>query len=60
MTENTKIDPNCDHKDCDCLVLAEEPHQAIGVKWEYKERQNPRWGTVTREGLVVVVERIKR
>lgn len=53
MNEKTKFDPNCDHKDCDCLIDAEEPNQALGVKWEYKERQNPRWGTVTREGLIV-------
>ena len=35
-------------------VIAEAPEQGDGYpKWEYKPRQNPRWGTVTREGLVV-------
>ena len=45
---------NCDHKDCDCEIIAEQPQQEdIYPKWEYKPRQNPRWGTVTREGLIV-------
>ena len=44
---------SCTHEDCDCLVNAEQPEQRMGPKWEYKERQNPRWGTVTREGLIV-------
>jgi len=44
----------CDHTgDCLCEIPAEAPDQELGVKWEYRERQNPRWGTVTREGLVV-------
>lgn len=35
-------------------VTAEAPQQGDAYpKWEYKPRQNPRWGTVTREGLVV-------
>lgn len=53
MTENTKFDPECLHEDCDCEIAAEEPVQEIGVKWQYKERQSPKWGTVTREGLIV-------
>ena len=35
-------------------VTAEAPVQDDNYpRWEYKPRQNPRWGTVTREGLVV-------
>lgn len=45
---------DCTHEqDCDCLVDSEQPQQKLATKWEYKERQNPRWGTVTREGLIV-------
>jgi len=29
------------------------PEQAATHKWEFRPRQNPRWGTVTREGLIV-------
>ena len=43
----------CDHTDCDCLITAEAPKDQEYPKWEYKERQNPRWGTVTKEGLIV-------
>jgi len=43
----------CDHSgDCDCLVSAEAPLQEK-PKWEYRERQQPKWGTVTRDGLIV-------
>jgi hypothetical protein len=34
-------------------VEAVAPEQAATHKWEFKPRQNPKWGTVTREGLVV-------
>ena len=34
-------------------VEAEAPEQAAPVKWEFRPRQNPQWGTVTREGLMV-------
>lgn len=49
------LEKACDHtSDCDCEVPAEQPVQEdIYPKWEYKPRQNPRWGTVTREGLIV-------
>ena len=63
MTENIKDSgpiaaraPNaaCDHTgDCDCLVESQAPLQDSTAKWEYKERQNPKWGVVEREGLVV-------
>lgn len=33
---------------------SEEPTQDPAVpKWEYKERKDPKWGTVTKEGLIV-------
>lgn len=36
------------------LVDAEEPHQELGTpRWDFKPRQNPKWGTVTKEGLVI-------
>jgi hypothetical protein len=44
---------SCDHSDCDCLVTAESPLQTYDEKWEFKPRQNPKWGSVTKEGLVV-------
>jgi hypothetical protein len=31
----------------------EAPEQQEKVKWEYKPRKNPKWGEVTRRGLVV-------
>ena len=41
-------------EELETLVEAEEPEQELGTpKWEFKPRQNPRWGTVTKEGLVV-------
>ena len=44
----------CNHEhDCDCEVTAQEPAQELAHKWEYKPRQNPKWGVVEREGLVV-------
>jgi hypothetical protein len=32
---------------------AEAPEQRQPVKWEFKPRKNPRWGEVTKKGLVV-------
>lgn len=34
---------------------SEEPHQDLSKypKWEYKERKDPKWGQVTRDGLIV-------
>lgn len=39
----------------DADLPSEEPKQDLTKypKWEYKERKDPRWGTVTRDGLVV-------
>lgn len=34
-------------------VEAQAPEQAATHKWEFKPRQQPKWGTVTREGLIV-------
>mgnify|MGYP006292261933 CR=1 FL=1 len=34
-------------------VEAEAPVQDIEHKWEFKPRQNPKWGTVTKDGLIV-------
>lgn len=31
----------------------EAPEQTAPVKWEYKPRKNPKWGEVTKRGLVV-------
>jgi hypothetical protein len=31
---------------------AEAPEQRAAVKWEFKPRRNPKWGTVTKAGLV--------
>jgi hypothetical protein len=31
----------------------EAPEQQEPVKWEYRPRKNPKWGEVTRKGLVV-------
>ncbi len=44
----------CTHEhDCDCEVEAQKPSQDNPVKWEYKPRQNPKWGTVEKPGLIV-------
>ena len=34
-------------------VAAEAPEQHEAPRWEFKPRQNPRWGVVTKPGLVV-------
>jgi hypothetical protein len=34
-------------------VEAEAPEQTATHKWEFKPRQSPKWGTVTKEGLIV-------
>ena len=35
-------------------IEAETPEQQDGTPaWEFRPRQNPKWGTVTREGLIV-------
>ena len=34
-------------------VEAVAPEQAARHKWEFKPRQQPKWGTVTRDGLIV-------
>ena len=47
------VKTECSHEDCDCEIPAETPLQEIAVKWEFKPRQNPKWGTVTRQGLIV-------
>ncbi len=38
---------------CDCEIEAEVPLQEISEKWQFRPRQNPKWGTVEREGLIV-------
>jgi hypothetical protein len=44
----------CSHEqDCDCLIEAQTPIQELETKWEFKPRQNPKWGTVEKEGLIV-------
>jgi hypothetical protein len=37
------------------LLPSEEPHQDLSKypKWEYKERKDPKWGQVTKDGLIV-------
>lgn len=42
------IEPETDEE-----VEAEEPEQATRHKWEFLGRQNPKWGTVTKQGLVI-------
>lgn len=32
---------------------SEAPKQKAAVKWEFQPRKNPKWGQVTRQGLVV-------
>lgn len=47
------IKPDCDHQDCDCELEAEAPKQEYHEKWEFRPRQNPKWGQVTKDGLIV-------
>lgn len=37
------------------ILPSEDPIQDLTVypKWEYPERRDPKWGTVTKEGLIV-------
>lgn len=50
---DNKINPEDQPLDDTQEVEAVAPEQAATHKWEFKPRQNPRWGTVTREGLIV-------
>jgi hypothetical protein len=43
MTENEDLLPD---------LPAEAPEQRAAVKWEFKPRKNPKWGTVTKQGLI--------
>lgn len=40
-------------KDDDRLVESEQPEQQATHKWEFKPRQEQKWGTITKQGLVV-------
>jgi len=54
MEKKTINNQECTHEhDCECVIPAEPPSQDYAEKWQYKERQQPKWGTVTKEGLVV-------
>jgi len=48
MDENTNIPEQSD-------LPSQEPEQDLTKypKWEYKERKDPKWGEVTKQGLVV-------
>jgi hypothetical protein len=48
MDENTNIPEQSD-------LPSQEPEQDLTKypKWEYKERRDPKWGEVTKQGLVV-------
>jgi hypothetical protein len=49
-----QLPTECRHEhDCACEIPAEAPQGQEYVKWEYKARQQPKWGTVTKDGLVV-------
>ena len=37
----------------DIEIEAEQPVQEVRYKWEYKPRQNAKWGTVVKEGLII-------
>jgi len=42
-----------ENKDSD-LLPSEQPEQSPDFpKWEYEERKDPKWGEVTRQGLVI-------
>lgn len=47
------LQSTCDHTDCDCLIEAQAPIQNYEERWQFKPRQNPKWGQVTKEGLIV-------
>jgi hypothetical protein len=46
LTQNIDTSPD---------LPSEEPHQDLTKvpRWEYKERKDPRWGQVTKDGLIV-------
>ena len=41
------------NQNIDTELEAETPRQTEKEKWVFKPRQSPKWGTVTRDGLVV-------
>ena len=48
--DKTLTDPTLDEN---AEIAAEAPEQQAAHKWEFKGRQAQKWGTVTKQGLVV-------
>ena len=42
-----------DHEELAPELPAVAPEQRAAVKWEFKPRRNPKWGQVTKAGLVI-------
>lgn len=51
-TINQTPNPECEEQN-EQLVDAQAPDQAATHKWEFKPRQSVKWGTVTKQGLIV-------
>jgi len=52
MTTPTDITPTDTFETLE-EINSEAPQQQEAVKWEYPPRQHPKWGTITKEGLIV-------
>jgi hypothetical protein len=50
--DNSQQNP-LDEQDNDIEVESQAPEQQAIHKWEFQPRQNPKWGTVEKRGLVV-------
>ena len=56
MTQiNKHMDNNELEEDLPDPLPSEDPEQDLSIipKWEYPERRNPKWGSVTKQGLVI-------
>jgi hypothetical protein len=51
MTATVGLTPVSDPDEIE--VEAESPEQSASVRWHHPRRQKQKWGTITREGLVV-------
>lgn len=54
MDENTQI-PTSEQEQEQPIIACETPEQDLTQfpRWEYPERRDPKWGTVTKQGLII-------
>ena len=51
MTQHNPSESTSD--DDDTIIPAEAPEQSVHIRWQFRPRQQKKWGQVTREGVIV-------